>query len=213
MKLRELLETVSDSPVFETGLLLAGDVDPNDVRRQLSRWTRGGQIYQLRRGCYALAPPLRKLKPHPFVVANRLVRASYVSCESALAHHGMIPEYVPVTTSVTTRRPGSWDTPLGRYTYQHIKTGFFRGYQRVEVEPDQYAFVATPEKALLDLIYLRPGGDSPTFLAELRLQNLEQISIDELRRQAEQSGMPKLTRAVTIVAELARREAEEYVTL
>jgi len=30
-----LLQVVGDEPVFETGLLLAGDVDPVDVRRQL----------------------------------------------------------------------------------------------------------------------------------------------------------------------------------
>jgi len=47
-----------------------------------------------------------KVKPHPFVVANRMVRGSYVSCQSALAHYGLIPEHVPVVTSITTARPG-----------------------------------------------------------------------------------------------------------
>src|SRR3990170_8075332 len=115
MKWRQLIEIVGDAPVFETGLLLAGSADPADVRRQLSRWARAGQLYQLRRGLYTLAPPFQKVKPHPFVIANRLVRASYVSLQSALAHYGLIPEYVPVVTSVTTKRPGHWDTPLGRY--------------------------------------------------------------------------------------------------
>ena len=54
MKFARLLEIVGDEPVFETGLLLCGDVDPADVRRQLSRWTRNGQLHQLRRGLYAL---------------------------------------------------------------------------------------------------------------------------------------------------------------
>src|SRR5689334_4820969 len=40
MRFEDLLETVDREPVFETGLLLAGDVDPADVRRQLSRWVR-----------------------------------------------------------------------------------------------------------------------------------------------------------------------------
>jgi predicted transcriptional regulator of viral defense system len=102
MEFTRLIEIVGDEPVFETALLLAGDVDPADVRRQLSRWTRAGRLYQLRRGLYALAPPFQRVKPHPFLVANRLVRASYVSLQSALAHHGLIPEVVPVTTSVTT---------------------------------------------------------------------------------------------------------------
>ena len=57
MKFEELVEIVGDEPVFETGLLLVGQVDSKDVRRQLSRWVRAGRIYQLRRGLYALAPP------------------------------------------------------------------------------------------------------------------------------------------------------------
>jgi len=86
MEFSQLLEIVGDEPVFESGLLLAGEVDPSDVRRQLSRWMQTGRITQLRRELYALAPPYQKVKPHPFLVANRLVRGSYVSLQSALAH-------------------------------------------------------------------------------------------------------------------------------
>ncbi|HEC35357.1 MAG TPA: hypothetical protein ENI39_02345, partial [Anaerolineae bacterium] len=72
MDFNRSLRIVGDEPVFETGLLLAGDVDPRHVRRQLSRWTRAGRLYQLRRGLYALAPPYQKTRPHPFLVANRI---------------------------------------------------------------------------------------------------------------------------------------------
>ncbi len=41
MKYDEFLALAGSQPVFETGLLLAGDVDPTDVRRQLSRWVQG----------------------------------------------------------------------------------------------------------------------------------------------------------------------------
>ncbi len=213
MDFRRLGEIVGDEPVFETGLLLAGKVDQADVRRQLSRWTKGGRLYQLRRGLYALAPPFQKVKPHPFLVANRLSPGSYVSCQSALAHYDLIPEYVPVTTSVTTARPARWNTPLGTYEFRHVKTGFLWGYRRVELGAGQRAFIATPEKALLDLVYLQPGGDAPDYLRELRLQNLERLNLAELRRQAELARSPKLRRAAEIVVELAQTEAREYETL
>ncbi len=213
MEFTHLIQIVGDEPVFETGLLLAGDVDPGDVRRQLSRWVKAGRLYQLRRGLYALAPPFQKVKPHPFVVANRMVRGSYVSLQSALAYYGLIPEVVPVVTSVTTARPGRWETPLGAYEFRHIKADLFFGYHLVEVNPGQRAFVATPEKALLDLAYLHPGGDSPAYLQELRLQNLERLDLDELQRLAERAGKPKLRRVAAYVAELARAEAEEYERL
>ncbi len=211
MDFRTLVEIVGDEPVFETALLLAGDVDPNYIRKQLSLWTRAGWLYQLRRGLYALAPPFQKIKPHPFLVANRLVPNSYVSTQSALAYYGLIPEYVPVTTSVTTARPARWDTPLGTFVFQHLKVELFNGYRIEDLGSGQHAFVAVPEKALLDLIHLQPGGDSAAYLRELRLQNTERLNQDELLRLADQTGSPKLRRAADRVREIT--SAEEYTDL
>jgi predicted transcriptional regulator of viral defense system len=213
MDFKRLQEIVGKEPVFETGLLLAGPVDPSGVRRQLSRFTASGRLIQLRRGLYALAPPFQKGKPHPFLVANRIVRASYVSRQSALAYHGLIPEHVPVVTSVTTSRPGRWENSLGMFEYRHIKTDFFYGYGTFELGDEQAALVATPEKALLDLLYLQPASDSHQYLKELRLQNLERLDLDELRRHAEDSGRPKLRRAAILVENMALGEAEEYESL
>lgn len=213
MEFPRLIEIVGDEPLFETGLLLAGEVDPNDVRRQLSRWVKAGRLFQLRRGLYALAPPFQKVRPHPFVIANRMRRGSYVSLQSALAHYGLIPEVVPGVTSVTTARPGRWETPLGVYEFRHVKTELFFGYRLIELNSGQRAFVAMPEKALLDLTYLHPGGDSLAYLHELRLQNLERLDLEELQRMAERAGKPKLRRVAARVLELARVEAEEYETL
>jgi predicted transcriptional regulator of viral defense system len=213
MDFSRLLELVGDAPVFESALLLAGDVELAQVHLQLSRWTANGRIYQLRRGLYALAPPFQKVKPHPFVVANHMVRASYVSCQSALAHYGLIPEYVPTTVSVTTARPTRWETPLGVYEFHHIKPSLLRGYRLTDLGGGQQAFMATPEKALLDWIYLQPGSDSPAYIRELRLQNLENFDLDELHRQAEYFSIPKMKRAEGFVAEVVRAEIQEYESL
>lgn len=213
MEFSRLLEIVADEPAFDTGLLMAGHAKPADAHRQLSRWTAAGRLYQLRRGLYTLAPPFQKVKPHPFVLANRMVNGSYVSCQSALAYHGLIPEHVPVVTSVTGTRPARWDTPLGRFEYRHVKPALRWGYRFTSLDDRQGAFVATPEKGLLDLIYLRPGGDTSAYVRELRLQNFERLNLDELRRQAERSGSAKLQRAIKYVVALARDEKLMYETL
>jgi predicted transcriptional regulator of viral defense system len=213
MKFEELLKVVGDEPLFETGFLLAGDVDPADVHRQLSRWVRAGRLYQLRRGLYAVAPPFQRVRPHPYVVANRLVPGSYVSLQSALAHFSLIPESVPVTTSVTVGRPGRWETPLGTYDYRHGQRDLLAGFRRTRLVEGAEALLATPEKALLDLVYLEPDADSPAYLAELRLQNMDGLDVAELRRLAEASGKPKLRRAAERIARLAEVEAEELQPL
>ena len=213
MKFKELLRIVGDAPLFETGLLLAGDVDPDSVRRQLSRWTRAGKLDQLRRGLYTLAPPYQKVKPHPFLVANRLVTASYVSLPAALAHYGLIPEYVPVVTSVTTGRPGTFETPLGRYEFRHIKRSRFYGYRLLEVGAGQQAFVALPEKALLDQLYLQPGGDTLPYLRSLRLQNLSRLDVELLQQLVERAASPKLERAAANIVTLIAAEEDGYEIL
>ena len=168
MKWERLLKIVADEPVFTSALLMAGRVSAVDTRRQLSRWVRAGRIIPLRRGIYTLASPYRKIDPHPFILANAIKSASYVSLQSALAHYGMIPEYIPVVTSVTTGRPERIETALGIFSSSHIKKSWFSGYRRVEVTPGQMAFLANPEKCLLDLVYLTPGADSMEYLRELR---------------------------------------------
>ena len=213
MKFEDLLQIVGDEPVFETGLLLAGEAEPADVRRQLSRWRRCGRLVQLRRGWYALAPPFRKVQPHPFLVANRIVPGSYVSCQSALAFHGLIPEAVFAVTSVTAGRPSRWETPLGTFDYRHVRHGLLWGFRPVALGHGQEAFVAGPEKALLDLVYLEPAGDSIAYLAELRLQNLDRLELEELATQARRFGKPKLERAARMIAELTRSETLEYAAL
>jgi len=213
MKFEELLSIVEDEPVFETSLLLSGNVDPVDVRRQLSRWAGNGRLYRLRRGLYALAPPYRKVKAHPFVVANRMVRPSYVSLQSALAIHGLIPESVPVTTSITTGRPGEFSTPLGTFVFRHVRTPLFQGFREFEMDTLQPAFVATPEKALLDLLYLEKGSDSEAYFAELRLEIDDGFDLEELERFSRIFRSGKVRRAVAGVIGRAGENAMEVDVL
>ncbi len=202
MKFEEAVDIVSEEPLFETGLLLAGGVDPADLRRQLSRWTRSGRVRQLRRGLYVLAPPWRKRRPHPFLVSNRLAPGSYVSGLSALAHAGAIPEYVPETTSITPGRPQLRSTPLGRFSFRHMKPGLMFGYRCIDLEHSQSAFVAEPEKAVLDMVHLQPGGDGKAYLEALRL-DFDTLRLERLEALAAITATPKLARAARVLREIA----------
>jgi predicted transcriptional regulator of viral defense system len=213
MKFDDLLSVVDKEPVFETGFLLSGDVDAFLVRKQLSRWTASGKLIQLRRGLYCLAPLYQKTIPHPFLIANRLVPASYVSLQAALAYYDLIPEKVAVVTSITTRRTIEIDTEIGRFDFHSIQTGWFTGYRRVDLGSGQQAFVASPEKALLDLVHLRPQGDEERYLRSMRLQKLDQLDMEELDRLSSTTGKPKLTRAVKEMKRLINEENSEYEVL
>lgn len=209
MRWQQLQHIVQDQPLFETSLLLTGDLTRHQAQRQLSDWTRAEKIIQLRRGLYALP----QQNPHPFVVANHLVLGSYVSLHMALAYYHLIPEHVAVVTSVTTQRPGKYENRFGRFSYRHISPSLFFGIEYRLLADDEYAYVAMPEKALLDLIHYRLQGDSMAYIDSLRLQNLEILDIDRLHRFAERAGKPKLKRAASVIEAIVRRESEAYETL
>jgi len=139
------------------------------------------------------------------VVACSIKPGSYVSLQSALSQHGLIPEYVPETVSVTTGRPQLIHTPFGRIRYRHLKHEAFWGYEETAYG-SQTAFIARPEKALLDLFYLTPGSVDRPYVRELRLQNLEHLRLDVLARMAEHYRSRRLTHLPALLREIMEME-------
>ena len=212
MKWNALLSLLGRLPLLESSMLLAGPDSPAEVRRQLSRWVASGRLIQIRRGLYAVAPPYGRESPSLLAVASRLRRPSYVSLESALAYHGVIPESVPVVTSVTTGRPGRVGTPLGDFIYRHLRRSLFWGYHEIEAGREQKAFMADPEKALLDLFYLTPRPIRRSFVRGLRMAP-GGLDLDRLRRFARRTASPKLNRAASLTVDLLENERRGEVTL
>ena len=198
MKWEELLSLLQDEAIFRSSLMRLGS-KPANARRALVRWVQSGRLAQLRRSVYLVADPYRKKEPHPFAVANLLKPASYVSLQSALAHHGCIPEHVPSVTSVTTGRPETLHTPIGTFFFRHLHKRFFFGYRAVTMPEGASVFLATPEKALLDLIHLTPHGDTTPFLEELRLERGQTFDPQRLLKIARRMGSARLLRAAQAV--------------
>ncbi|MGQ0508587.1 MAG: hypothetical protein ACT4TC_25085 [Myxococcaceae bacterium] len=102
-----------------------------------------------------------------------------MSLERALSLHGLVPERVPLVQSVTTARPGRFETAVREFQYRHVKTNWFMGYTEMPVGSGT-ALVASPEKALLDLVYFSNGPFTEERIEELRLQNLTALSPNKI---------------------------------
>lgn len=202
MKFIELVNLFGNLPVIETENLFAGGLEPS-VKVQISRWERSGKIIQLKRGVYVLAEPYRKVEVYEPFIASVLKRPSYLSLEKALEYHNLIPEGVPVYTSVTTKRPGRFVSPMGDFDYRHIDISLFWGYDSVTVNK-QTAFIASQEKALLDLMYLKAREISADYLEGLRLQNFEKIQWKRFFEYANRLGKPRILRAAGMLRKYAR---------
>lgn len=133
---------------------------------------REGELIRLKRGLYVCPETVTGKVLSPELIANRLLTPSYVSMNSALRYYGLIPEAVYVVQSMTTRESRVYDTPVGNFIFTHVKKDAFNIGIRI-VEENGYSFlVASPEKALCDLIAnapkinLRYRKEALTFLEE-----------------------------------------------
>lgn len=134
------------------------ELSDNARRALLHRSVKHGEILRLKPGVYCLAPRLCPSPPHPFVAAMTLHRPAQISFESALAYHGLIPEAVHRVACSTLQRSRSFATPLGTFEFVRVPVAALRaGVQarRVDPQTDGWAFIASPLRALADLLYTR----------------------------------------------------------
>ena len=116
----------------------------------IHRMKKQGYIQSVKRGLYKLSDE----SVPEFYLANKLYEPSYVSLESALSYHRVIPETVYEITSITTKTTRRFET-LGKiYSYRKIKKIAFTGYM-IEKQKGFSFQIADPEKAFVDANYFR----------------------------------------------------------
>ncbi len=112
------------------------------------------EVWRVHRGLYCLADRYTRDKINPLELAQRIHGPSYVSLETALSHHGWIPEAVQAITSVTLQRSRSFNTPLGLFSFTRVpQPRFLEGARRISATGPGAFFLATPLKALADYVY------------------------------------------------------------
>jgi len=166
----------------------------------LSRWSARRLILRLRQGYFSF-PEYLEEPSFAYYVSNYIYKPSYVSTYTALAFYGLIPEAVPQTTAVSTLKTASFQDDFGVFSYQRVKPELLFGYEQKPLGPRTLA-IASPEKALLDLLYLHPSYNSADELAELRLDQgfmRDELDWDKLTAFAEQFGNKRLLGRVKLV--------------
>ncbi len=153
----EKLKTYNIIPVTP-GVLRESMVEYSSPKDKISSLTHDGTLLRLKRGLYSVPRSLTGESLSRELIANHLYGPSYVSFESALSYHGMIPERVYVTKSATLKRKKIYNTPVGYYQYIHVPETYYPIGLKLEIIDNTYAYIiASPEKALCDLILSTSG--------------------------------------------------------
>ena len=129
---------------------------------------------------------------------------AYVSLWSALSRHDMIeqiPRQISVASLTRTRRI---ETAIGTYEIHHLAPEVFGGFDGSE----ETGYLATPEKALFDTVYVRAAAGTRAYFPELSLP-LKDFDDLELERWTERIKGSRLRTLVSrhlhgVVEEAAR---------
>lgn len=157
---RKLIEAGYRDRVFNDRQMARG-LGAGDASRYglVNRALKDGSLNRVRRGLYTMGPEHRKLSLHPFVIAQALLPGSYVSFETALSYHGLIPEAVYTAASVHPGRKTLVQPTdqFGQFSFHPLALEDFRfmvGVDRVALASGA-AFIAQPLRALMDLVAQR----------------------------------------------------------
>lgn len=153
-KLEESLRQYARPYLTDAELAVLLDGTPDSRYAKTKRMLAQGKLLHIKRGLYSLTDKLGyPIKPHPFELAQYIYGPSYISLESALSYHQLIPERVYTITSCTGKRAKEFETPLGHFSYLHLpEENLFTGVELVK-ENDYQFFMAKPWKAICDYIY------------------------------------------------------------
>lgn len=153
---------------------------PNFNRGNLLQWQRAGYIVPLRRSWYAFADYVQQPDYARFI-AGKICAPSYISLHTALSFHGIIPEAVVEITNVTTLKTCRYENAFGQFSYQTIRPLLFWGFEPKTMRDGKQYMMATPEKAIIDLLYLYPQYSTIDEMRELRFD--EDWMQDELNKE------------------------------
>ena len=146
------------------------------VDTYISRFLKYKEIIPLKNGLYVSVDFFEKNRidiSYSFYLANIIRTPSYVSSWAALQYYNLATEAIHSVTSVSSKVTREYQTKAGNFTYQSIRKDLFSDFSLIKGKFDFY--VASPSKALFDLLYFRTR--------QFRGVNLEMIKrlIEELR--------------------------------
>ena len=182
---------------------------PRDV---ISSLLKTGNIIRIRKGLYLFGKSWQRKPVIPKALANLVYGPSVISLDYALAYYGLIPERVDTITSITTSRTRMYDTPVGRFSYEHLSEKRFAFGATIQHSDYGNWLIAEPLKSLADKVWTDKRL-RPTSLSSFQEYIFNDLRIDEdvLRGHLAMNKINDLekiysSRKVTWLAEFLKRK-------
>ena len=194
MNIYELRQQV-EQEVIDYNILNSALSHYSHPRGKISAWLKSGELIRVKKGLYVFGPKASRGPASLAVLANLIYGPSAISLHYALNYYGLIPERVHTVTSITNKRNKQFNTPLGEFTYHYLSPEKYAiGIDLLETTNKTHFLIATPEKALCDLIAL--GIKDVSIHSEKDLENFlfDDLRIDEVElRKLDNSQLIEIT--------------------
>ncbi|MCL2416393.1 MAG: hypothetical protein FWD02_00460 [Bacteroidales bacterium] len=115
-----------------------------------------GNLIRLKKGMFVVSPKVSRQTLSTELIANHLYGPSYVSMETALRYYGLIPEQVYTVRSMTTNRSKKFENTIANFEYTTVGKDYYSIGIKQQIENNCTFLIATPEKALCDMIVTTP---------------------------------------------------------
>jgi hypothetical protein len=146
MNKNDIFKTSQTVFSFKELLLKSENENSDSLKRKLNYYVKQGKLTSLRRGVYAT-----KTDYNRYELATKIYTPSYISLETILKEAGLIFQYSSNITLVSyLTREIEVDNQV--YSYRKIKDTILTN--SLGVKKKENYFIATPERAFLDMIYL-----------------------------------------------------------
>jgi predicted transcriptional regulator of viral defense system len=155
--------------------------DYKQAKNLITKLVRNGWLIRIKRGLYAISDLSTRgfLNLSPYVVANLLVPDSYVSFESALQQYGMFDQLTNRTVSISLKMYKLTTLAGMEYRFIQTKPKYFFGWQETLIG-NIYARIATPEKALIDMVNFHKSQYSIDLVIEKILEHENDLDMTRL---------------------------------
>lgn len=166
----------SKGTVYQLGNQLG--LQDSTIDTYISRFLKYREIYRLKKGLYVSADFFDKNRndiSYTFYLANIIRTPSYVSSWTALQYYNLTTEAIHSVTSVTTKVTRDYQTRVGNFAYQSINKTYFTDFTLAKGNFD--FFIASPPKALFDLLYFRTSQFRGVPLKQIK-ELAEELRID-----------------------------------
>ncbi len=150
------------------------DIQVDNLRKQLTRWVEKGILVRIAKGIYApYGTEIDVLK-----IANQMYYPSYLSFESVLSKYGILSQVPYTLTFATPKRTKKMILNDTEVEFTKLSDKYYFGYVF-----EDGVNIASPEKALVDCLYLVSKGKRSLNIDELYLKNIDKEKLIEIAKE------------------------------